>query len=184
MLWNNVEPRKVDTFIREVFSKTLTKTFIQIKIKLYFLSTSLDFQASRSLTYYQWISFAILIINEFLLHKQSYGNASVVMSFPLQHFGNVSVRFLECPPQPFPFLQTASLYMLLQMVMGMIFSMHLFPPVAGSYPAVSAVILGNWMSLQLCPSGVSVEFWGLASADPKELNDVAKKTVTVMMWMI
>ena len=64
------------------------------------------------------------------------------------------------------------------MVMGMIFSMHLFPPEAGGNPAVSAVILGNLMWLQLLPSGVSVEFWGLASADPKELNDVARKTVT------
>ena len=87
-------------------------------------------QASSSLTDITSVSFAILTTNEFLLQKQSYGNAIIVMSFPLQHFENVSVRFLECPPQPFPFLQTTSLYMLLQMAMC---------------PAVSAVILGNLM---------------------------------------
>ena len=75
--------------------------------------------------------------------EQSYGNDTDVVSFPLQHVGKVTVIFLWIPLQPFFFsLQSATLYILLQIVIGMIFAMQVFLVEVGVYPGELAVILG------------------------------------------
>ena len=77
------------------------------------------------------------------LQEQSYGNETDVVSFPLQHVGKVTVIFLWIPTQPFFFsLQSATLYILLQMVIGMIFAMQVFLLEVGVYPGELAVIFG------------------------------------------
>ena len=77
------------------------------------------------------------------LQEQSYGNDTDVVSFPLQHVGKVTVIFLWIPLQPFFFcLQSATLYILLQIVTGMIFAMQVFLVEVGVYPRELAVILG------------------------------------------
>ena len=61
------------------------------------------------------------------LQEQSYGNDTDVVSFPLQHVGKVTVIFLWIPLQPSFFcLQSATLYILLQIVIGMILAVHVF----------------------------------------------------------
>ena len=63
------------------------------------------------------------------------------MSFPLQHVGKVTIIFLWIPLQPFFFpLQSATLYILLQIVIGMIFAMQVFLVEVGVYPRELAVI--------------------------------------------
>ena len=77
------------------------------------------------------------------LQEQSYGNDTDVVSFPLQHVGKVTVIFLWIPLQPFFFsLQSATLYILLQIVIGMIFAMQVFLVEVGVYPRELAVIFG------------------------------------------
>ena len=77
------------------------------------------------------------------LQEQSYGNDTDVVLFPLQHVGKVTVIFLWIPLQPFFFsLQSATLYILLQIVTGMIFAMQVFLVEVGVYPRELAVILG------------------------------------------
>ena len=69
------------------------------------------------------------------LQEQSYGNDTDVVSFPLQHVGKVTVIFLWIPLQPSFFsLQSATLYILLQIVIGMILAMHVFLVEVGVYP--------------------------------------------------
>jgi len=60
------------------------------------------------------------------------------MLHPLQHVGKETVVFFWRPSHPFPPLQTAILYILLQTVMGIIFSIHLFVVLYGAYPVASA----------------------------------------------
>ena len=77
------------------------------------------------------------------LQEQSYGNDTDVVTFPLQHVGKVTIIFLWIPLQPFFFpLQSATLYILLQIVIGMIFAMQVFLVEVGVYPRELAVILG------------------------------------------
>ena len=79
------------------------------------------------------------------LQEQSYGNDTDVVSFPLQHVGKVTVIFLWIPLQRLPLffsLQSATLYILLQIVIGMILAIHVFLVEAGVYPGELAVILG------------------------------------------
>ena len=77
------------------------------------------------------------------LHEQSYGNDTDVVSFPLQHVGKVTIIFLWIPLQPSFFsLQSATLYILLQIVIGMIFAMQVFLVEVGVYPRELAVIFG------------------------------------------
>ena len=76
------------------------------------------------------------------LQEQSYGNDTDVVLFPLQHVGKVTVIFLWIPLQPFFFpLQSATLYILLQIVIGMIFAMQVFLVEVGIYPRELALIL-------------------------------------------
>jgi len=74
------------------------------------------------------------------IQEQLFVNDTVVMSLPLQHFGKITDAFSWCPLQPLPLLQTAILYILLQIVMGIIFSMHLFFVLYGLYPVALAVM--------------------------------------------
>ena len=77
------------------------------------------------------------------LQEQSYVNDRDVVSFPLQHVGKITVIFLSIPSQPFfPLLQIAKSYILLQIVIGMSFSMHVFPVEVGVYPGELAVVFG------------------------------------------
>ena len=86
------------------------------------------------------------------LQEQSYGNDTDVVSFPLQHVGKVTVIFLWIPLQPFFFfLQSATLYILLQIVIGMILAMHVFLVEVGVFPGELAVIVGIviWLHMVL-----------------------------------
>ena len=118
------------------------------------------------------------------LQEQSYGNDTDVVSFPLQHVGKVTVIFLWIPLQPSFFcLQSATLYILLQIVIGMILAMHVFLVEVGVYPGEFTVILGIviWlhMVLLLFPIGP----WGLASTYEVGLRMKANDKITANMWI-
>lgn len=112
------------------------------------------------------------------IQEQLFVNDTVFMSLPLQHFGKITDAFSWCPLQPLPLLQMAILYILLQIVMGIIFSMHLFLVLYGLYPVALAEM---WLQLELLC--VFVELWGLASACPMQLQNITKKKVTGKIWM-
>ena len=118
------------------------------------------------------------------LQEQSYGNDTDVVSFPLQHVGKVTVIFLWIPLQPFFFsLQSATLYILLQIVIGMIFSMHVFLVEVGVYPGELAVILGIVIWLHMVLLLFPVGPWGLASTYEVGLRMTANDKVTANMWI-
>ena len=139
------------------------------------------------------------------LQEQSYGNDTDVVTFPLQHVGKVTVIFLWIPLQPFffflmirrpprstlfpyttlfrSFLQSATLYILLQIVIGMIFAMQVFLVEVGVYPGELAVIFGIVIWLHMVLLLFSVGPWGLASPFPVELRIKAKLKLTAKMWM-
>ena len=118
------------------------------------------------------------------LQEQSYGNDTDVVSLPLQHVGKVTVIFLWIPLQPFFFsLQSATLYILLQIVMGMIFAMHVFPVEVGVYPGELAVILGIVIWLHVVLLLFPVGPWGLASTYEVGLRMAANDKVTANMWI-
>ena len=118
------------------------------------------------------------------LQEQSYGNDTDVVLFPLQHVGKVTVIFLWIPLQPFFFsLQSATLYILLQIVMGMIFSMHVFPVEVGVYPGELAVILGIVIWLHVVLLLFPVGSWGLALTYEVGLRMKANDKVTANMWI-
>ena len=118
------------------------------------------------------------------LQEQSYGNDTDVVSFPLQHVGKVTIIFLWIPLQPFFFpLQSATLYILLQIVIGMIFSMHVFLVEVGVYPGELAVILGIVIWLHMVLLLFPVGPWGLASTYEVGLRMKANNKVTANMWM-
>ena len=118
------------------------------------------------------------------LQEQSYGNDTDVVLFPLQHVGKVTVIFLWIPLQPFFFsLQSATLYILLQIVMGMIFSMHVFPVEVGVYPGELAVILGIVIWLHVVLLLFPVGPWGLALTYEVGLRMKANDKITANMWI-
>ena len=118
------------------------------------------------------------------LQEQSYGNDTDVVSFPLQHVGKVTVIFLWIPLQP-PFfcLQSATLYILLQIVIGIIFAMHVFLVEVGVYPGEFAVILGIVIWLHMVLLLFPVGPWGLASTYEVGLRMTAKDKITANMWI-
>ena len=118
------------------------------------------------------------------LQEQSYGNDTDVVSFPLQHVGKVTVIFLWIPLQPFFFpLQSATLYILLQIVIGMIFAMQVFLVEVGVYPRELAVILGIVIWLHVVLLLFPVGPWGLASTYEVGLRMKANDKVTANMWI-
>ena len=118
------------------------------------------------------------------LQEQSYGNDTDVVSFPLQHVGKVTIIFLWIPLQPFFFpLQSATLYILLQIVIGMIFAMQVFLVEVGVYPGELAVILGIVIWLHMVLLLFPVGPWGLASTYEVGLRMKANNKVTANMWM-
>ena len=118
------------------------------------------------------------------LQEQSYGNDTDVVSFPLQHVGKVTIIFLWIPLQPFFFpLQSATLYILLQIVIGMIFAMQVFLVEVGVYPRELAVILGIVIWLHVVLLLFPVGPWGLASTYEVGLRMKANDKVTANMWI-
>ena len=118
------------------------------------------------------------------LQEQSYGNDTDVVLFPLQHVGKVTVIFLWIPLQPFFFsLQSATLYILLQIVIGMIFSMHVFLVEVGVYPGELAVILGIVIWLHVVLLLFPVGPWGLALTYEVGLRMKANDKITANMWI-
>ena len=118
------------------------------------------------------------------LQEQSYGNDTDVVLFPLQHVGKVTVIFLWIPLQPFFFsLQSATLYILLQIVIGMIFSMHVFLVEVGVYPGELAVILGIVIWLHVVLLLFPVGPWGLALTYEVGLRMKGNDKITANMWI-
>ena len=118
------------------------------------------------------------------LQEQSYGNDTDVVLFPLQHVGKVTVIFLWIPLQPFFFsLQSATLYILLQIVIGMIFAMQVFLVEVGVYPRELAVILGIVIWLHVVLLLFPVGPWGLALTYEVGLRMTANDKVTANMWI-
>ena len=118
------------------------------------------------------------------LQEQSYGNDTDVVLFPLQHVGKVTVIFLWIPLQPFFFsLQSATLYILLQIVIGMIFAMQVFLVEVGVYPRELAVILGIVIWLHVVLLLFPVGPWGLALTYEVGLRMKANDKVTANMWI-
>ena len=118
------------------------------------------------------------------LQEQSYGNDTDVVLFPLQHVGKVTVIFLWIPLQPFFFsLQSATLYILLQIVIGMIFAMQVFLVEVGVYPRELAVIFGIVIWLHVVLLLFPVGPWGLALTYEVGLRMTANDKVTANMWI-
>ena len=118
------------------------------------------------------------------LQEQSYGNDTDVVSFPLQHVGKVTVIFLWIPLQPSFFsLQSATLYILLQIVIGMIFAMQVFLVEVGVYPRELAVIFGIVIWLHVVLLLFPVGPWGLASTYEVGLRMTVNDKVTANMWI-
>ena len=118
------------------------------------------------------------------LQEQSYGNDTDVVSFPLQHVGKVTVIFLWIPLQPSFFsLQSATLYILLQIVIGMIFAMQVFLVEVGVYPRELAVIFGIVIWLHVVLLLFPVGPWGLASTYEVGLRMTTNDKVTANMWI-
>ena len=118
------------------------------------------------------------------LQEQSYGNDTDVVSFPLQHVGKVTIIFLWIPLQPFFFpLQSATLYILLQIVIGMIFAMQVFLIEVGVYPRELAVIFGIVIWLHVVLLVFPVGPWGLASTYEVGLRMIANDKITANMWI-
>ena len=118
------------------------------------------------------------------LQEQSYGNDTDMVSFPLQHVGKVTIIFLWIPLQPFFFpLQSATLYILLQIVIGMIFAMQVFLVEVGVYPRELAVILGIVIWLHVVLLLFPVGPWGLALTYEVGLRMKANDKVTANMWI-
>ena len=118
------------------------------------------------------------------LQEQSYGNDTDVVSFPLQHVGKVTVIFLWIPLQPsFLCLQSATLYILLQIVIGMILAMHVFLVEVGVFPGELAVILGIVIWLHMVLLLFPVGPWGLASTYEVGLRMKANDKITANMWI-
>ena len=118
------------------------------------------------------------------LQEQSYGNDTDVVSFPLQHVGKVTIIFLWIPLQPFFFpLQSATLYILLQIVIGMIFAMQVFLVEVGVYPRELAVIFGIVIWLHVVLLVFPVGPWGLASTYEVGLRMIANDKITANMWI-
>ena len=118
------------------------------------------------------------------LQEQSYGNDTDVVLFPLQHVGKVTVIFLWIPLQPFFFsLQSATLYILLQIVIGMIFAMQVFLVEVGVYPRELAVIFGIVIWLHVVLLVFPVGLWGLPSTYEVGLRMTANDKVTANMWI-
>ena len=103
-------------------------------------------------------------------------------SDPMQQLLSWNVVFTGSPVHPFPLRQTARLTFLLQIVMGMIFSMHLLAVLVGAYPlGLALVMLCDAMDLQLGLFGG--ERWGLASTSPTKAKDIANNRVTFKIRM-
>ena len=118
------------------------------------------------------------------LQEQSYGNDTDVVSFPLQHVGKVTVIFLWIPLQPSFFsLQSATLYILLQIVIGMIFAMQVFLVEVGVYPRELVVIFGIVIWLHVVLLLFPVGPWGLASTYEVGLRMTVNDKVTANMWI-
>ena len=118
------------------------------------------------------------------LQEQSYGNDTDVVTFPLQHVGKVTIIFVWIPLQPFFFpLQSATLYILLQIVIGMIFAMQVFLIEVGVYPRELAVIFGIVIWLHVVLLVFPVGPWGLASTYEVGLRMIANDKITANMWI-
>ena len=73
--------------------------------------------------------------------------------------------------------------MLLQIVMGITFSIQLFLLARGAYPYEAAVTLCNAIGLHCGLAWVVLELWGLASTCPTRPNDKTNNKATLKIWI-